>query len=116
MATFRGDLVTSNGNGSGQIETSFKYDVSSQTWVEVEVGTGNGAYVSGKVFRNLSSHTFLTLEGKFIVLGLGVMVMFMVWVGVRFKAKGYEVGFTLGGKFIVLGLGVMVMVRVGVMK
>eukprot|EP00123_Amoebidium_parasiticum_P005462 comp16651_c0_seq1/m.14849 comp16651_c0_seq1/g.14849 ORF comp16651_c0_seq1/g.14849 comp16651_c0_seq1/m.14849 type:complete len:554 (-) comp16651_c0_seq1:203-1864(-) len=63
--TFHGALATSNGNGGGNLSVAARRDIDSRTWVEADVGAGDGQVYYGTVkgFRSLDPHTFATLAG-----------------------------------------------------
>ncbi|XP_071944349.1 dnaJ homolog subfamily C member 11-like [Antedon mediterranea] len=62
-ATLTGSLTTRNGNGSGEISTSFRRVLSYQSWGEVQVTGENGPQVGLKVFKNFNRRSFGTMSG-----------------------------------------------------
>ncbi|XP_033100299.1 dnaJ homolog subfamily C member 11-like [Anneissia japonica] len=61
--TLTGSLSTRNGNGSGEISTSFRRLTSYQSWGEIQITGGNGPQIGLKGFRNFSRRSFGTMSG-----------------------------------------------------
>eukprot|EP00124_Ichthyophonus_hoferi_P001503 Ihof_evm2s80 gene=Ihof_evmTU2s80 len=63
--TFHGALATSNGNGGGNLSVAARKDLNTSTWVESDVGVGDGQiyYATFKGFHSLSPLMFASLSG-----------------------------------------------------
>ncbi|KAG8187761.1 hypothetical protein JTE90_018761 [Oedothorax gibbosus] len=63
--TLNGSLASQNGNGSGNVNCSWKKVISDKTWVETGVGGGNGLLLNFKAFRTISKYSFGTFSTAF---------------------------------------------------
>ncbi|KAK2725482.1 hypothetical protein QYM36_000092 [Artemia franciscana] len=59
-AVLAGSVNTSNGTGSGTVVTSLRRILSPKSWVEYEVGAGNGLSFTARAYRSLSQRVFCT--------------------------------------------------------
>ncbi|XP_071500871.1 dnaJ homolog subfamily C member 11-like [Diadema antillarum] len=82
-ATFSGNLLTQNGNGTGNFSVSLRRVTSPQAWGEFQISGGNGPSFVMKYFRNISKRSFASCSGLFQVTPQGMVAPGLVIVGAR---------------------------------
>lgn len=58
--TFHGLLDTHNGTGSGSLNVALKRVLSARSWLEMDIGIGEGPSYSLKGYRTLTNKVFCT--------------------------------------------------------
>lgn len=59
-----GNVSARNGVGSGSINCALRRVTSDKSWHEFEVGVGNGPSLGAKLYRKLTTHTFVNVSGS----------------------------------------------------
>jgi hypothetical protein len=62
-AIMSGQLSTRNGNGSGNINVTLHRNVSPQSWVNFDLGFGNGLTLGAKGYKNWTRRMFTNVAG-----------------------------------------------------
>lgn len=60
LLTFSGQLSAKNGMGGGNVTTSYRRQIDSASWGEVELSAGNGGVISVRGLRNINKYSYFT--------------------------------------------------------
>ena len=75
-AIMSGQLSTRNGNGSGNINVTLHRNVSPQSWVNFDLGWGNGLTLGAKGYKNWTRRMFTNVAGVITFTRRGAVLGF----------------------------------------
>ena len=59
-----GHVSSYNGKGSGSVSCALHRTNSRNAWQQFEASIGNGPFLGGKMYRKLTTNTYITFSGK----------------------------------------------------